>query len=93
MGVGYKLRLAMFAARGALRSFFCIALLLSVGVGARGQGTESPLNLTFTFSGLGKGDLLTFCHGGVEGHIYVGFTSPPGVGTPTFTWTGEASWQ
>ena len=100
MGVGYKLRLAMFAARGALRSFFCLALLLSVGVGVRGQGTESPLNLTFTFSGLGKGDLLTFCHGGVEAHIEVGFTSPPGVGTPTFTWTvdgrplgSEGSWD
>lgn len=100
MGVGYKLRLAMFAARGALRSFFCLALLLSVGVGARGQGAESPLNLKFTFSGLGKEDLLTFCHGGVEAHIEVGFTSPPGVGTPTFTWTvdgrplgSEGSWD
>lgn len=100
MGIGYKLRLAMFAVRGALRSFFCLALLLSVGVGVRGQGTESPLNLKFTFSGLGKEDLLTFCHGGVEAHIEVGFTSPPGVGTPTFTWTvdgrplgSEGSWD
>ena len=100
MGVGYKLRLAMFAARGALRSFFCLALLLSVGVGVRGQGTESPLRLTFSFQGLGDGNQLTFCDGGPAAVIYVGFTIPPGATTPTITWTvnggplgSEGSWD
>ena len=100
MGVGYKLRLAMFAARGALRSFFCLALLLSVGVGVRGQGTEPSLNLEFSFPGLGNEKRLTFCHGGVEGHIYVGFKRPLGATNPVFTWTvngsplgGEGSWD
>lgn len=100
MGVGYKLRLAMFAARGALRSFFCLALLLSVGVGVRGQGTEPSLNLEFSFPGLGNEKRLTFCHGGVGGHIYVSFKRPFGATDPVFTWTvngsplgGEGSWD
>lgn len=100
MGVGYKLRLAMFAARGALRSFFCLALLLSVGVGVRGQGTEPSLNLEFDFKGLGNEKRLTFCHGGVGGHIYVSFKRPFGATDPVFTWTvngsplgGEGSWD
>ena len=100
MGVGCKLRLAMFAARGALRSFFCLALLLSVGVGVRGQGTEPSLKLTFLFRGLGNQDRLTFCEGGSAAAIYVGFTIPPGAGAPTFTWTAnggplgsEGSWD
>ena len=65
MGVGYKLRLAMFAARGALRSFFYLALLLSVGIGVRGQGAEPSLDLTFLFRGLGDEGRLTFCRGGL----------------------------
>ena len=101
MGVGYKLRLAMFAAQGALRSFFCLALLVSVCVGARGQGAEPSLKLTFFFQGLGNEDQLTFCRGGVAGQIYVGFTSPPGVSGLAFTWTvnngvplgAEGSWD
>lgn len=100
MGVGYKLRLAMFAARGALRSFFYLALLLSVGVGVRGQGAEPSLDLTFLFRGLGDEGRLTFCRGGVEGHIYVGFKRPLGATNPVFTWTvngsplgGEGSWD
>lgn len=100
MGVGYKLRLAMFAAQGALRSFFCLALLVSVHVGARGQGAEPSLNLKFFFPGLGNQDRLTFCEGGSAAAIYVGFTIPPGAGTPTFTWTAnggplgsEGSWD
>ena len=100
MGVGYKLRLAMFAARGALRSFFCLALLISVCVGARGQGAESPVKLSFSFQGLGDEDQLTFCRGGVAAQIYVGFTSPPGVSDLAITWTvdggplgAEGSWD
>ena len=100
MGVGYKLRLAMFAARGALRSFFCLALLLSVGVGVRGQGAEPSLDLTFFFRGLGDEGRLTFCRGGVAAQIFVGFRIPPGASTPTITWTvnggplgSEGSWD
>ena len=100
MGVGYKLRLAMFAARGALRSFFCLALLISVCVGARGQGAESPVKLSFSFQGLGDEDQLTFCRGGVAAQILVGFTSPPGVSDLAITWTvdegplgAEGSWD
>ena len=100
MGVGYKLRLAMFASRGALRSFFCLALLLSVGVGVRGQGAEPSLDLTFFFRGLGDEGRLAFCRGGVAAQIFVGFRIPPGASTPTITWTvnggplgSEGSWD